>query len=99
MIFTSFCFLPSSQTSTVRSGLSSPLAFKKSASASIASGRVAGAVPIGGVLAVVEQILDQPRSDVSPLGSVFAKQLQIVGIGLDLAAVPVPPQLFSGSLR
>ena len=29
--------------------------------ASIASGRVAGAVPVGGVLAVVEQVLDQAR--------------------------------------
>ena len=28
LIFTSFCFLPSSQTSTVRSGLSSPLALR-----------------------------------------------------------------------
>ena len=65
VISTAFCNLPSQWTSTVISGLSSPLARMKSAIASMHDRRVAGRVPIGGVLAVIEQILHQPRGQLA----------------------------------
>ena len=56
-------------------------------------GRVARAVPVGGVLAVVDEVLHEPRGDLAlRLGR--REQLQIVGVGLVLAAVPVPPDVF-----
>ncbi len=58
--------------------------------ASTHEGRVAGRVPVGGVLAVVEQVLDQPRGHLA-LRIGPGEQLQVVGVGLVLAAVPVPP--------
>ena len=97
--FSSICdllvFLPSIHTSTVMSGRSSPLAFKYSAKASMHERGVAGAVPVGGVPAVVEQVLHQPRG-LLILGVGQRQQLQVVGVGLGLAAVPVPPVIFGG---
>ena len=53
-------------------------------------GRVAGAVPVGGVLAVVDEVLHEHRRD-GVLRIVRHEQLEVVGMGLELAAVPVPP--------
>ena len=42
------------------------------------------------MLAVVQQVLDQPRGQLA-LGIGPRQQLQVIGVGLVLAAVPVPP--------
>ena len=63
-----------------------------------AQGGVAGAVPVGGVPAIVEQILHQPRG-LGILGIGRGQQLEIVGVGLGLAAVPVPPVVVGGQTQ
>ena len=55
-------------------------------------GRVARAVPVGGVLAIVDQVLHEPRGD-RALRFDGGEQLQVVGVGFELAAVPVPPDV------
>ena len=61
-------------------------------------GRVAGAVPIGRVLAVVEQVLGQPRR-LFGLRIGPREELQVVGVGLGFAVVPEPPERAFGQLE
>ena len=42
------------------------------------------------MLAVVQQVLDEPRGSFA-LGVGLGEQLQVIGVGLVLAAVPIPP--------
>ena len=68
--------------------------------------RIAGRIPIAGMLAIVEQILHQARGHVA-VGLSFAgrlhlsptEKLEIASIGFDFAAIPVPPGVGFGELE
>ncbi len=55
-----------------------------------AEGRVAGGLPVGGVLAVVEQVLDQARGGFA-LRVHLGQKFEVIGLRFVLAAVPAPP--------
>ena len=52
--------------------------------------RVAGRIPVRGVLAIVQKILDDPRCQLA-LGVGLREQLEKIGVGFVFAAVPAPP--------
>ncbi len=55
-----------------------------------AVGGVAGGVPIGGVAAIVDEIFRQSTGEL-PFGIGAGEQFEVIGVGFELAVVPVPP--------